>query len=358
SRRRSAPTRRRGPTSSASRRRTATSAWPTWTPRGIGRKSSSGASPASSRRPRPASSSATGSRRTTESASAARRPSRRPTGRSCAASERTYPAPPFGLISNSTRRTSSGKSIAAFTGSPPSPTWKCGCGRNLQRHRLPARRAPHVAVARLGERTGEGGLAVLVAVHEEDGLETLPVQPADEVEQARLVGVGGEVVEDGHLGAEPVRLAEDRDLLAPLHDPPPERVLGHEAHDHHRVSRVLDSVAEVVEDAPGLGHPARREDHHRHAHPVQLLRPARLADVLQPLEAEGVVVGEHVVEELAVVALRVRLEDAGDVDGEGAVHEDGDAGDAVLVPELVERVDELLRAADGEGGDDDLPAPR
>src|SRR5690606_22124501 len=89
----------------------------------------------------------------------------------------------------------------------------------LQLHRLPAL-GDRDAVVALG---AEGRLQVLlplqVAVDEEEAPEPIAVQHPDKVEEAGLVGVGGEVVQDRDLGLAPVRLAEDADLGAPLHDP-------------------------------------------------------------------------------------------------------------------------------------------
>ena len=87
-------------------------------------------------------------------------------------------------------------------------------------------------------------------------------------------------------------------------------------------------------------------------------RVVLVLDVAQRREGED---GAVVLDELArlfVVALGVALEDVGDVHRERAVDEDGQVGDAAGDVQLVQRVDDLLRAADGEGGDDDLALAR
>ena len=83
---------------------------------------------------------------------------------------------------------------------------------------------------------------------------------------------------------------------------------------------------------------------------------ASLADVLQALEAERVLVVQQVLAGLLVEALRVIAVDLGDVQRQRAVHENGDVGNALLVGQLVQQQHELLGAAHGEGRHDDAAA--
>ena len=59
-----------------------------------------------------------------------------------------------------------------------------------------------------------------------------------------------------------------------------------------------------------------------------------------------------------VPLLGVLAEDAGDGDRQRAVDIDGKLGDLLGVDEFVEKQHELLRALDGEGGNDDVSAAR
>ena len=179
-------------------------------------------------------------------------------------------------------------------------------------------------------------------------------------QQLALVGVAAQFVEAGHFRPHRHRLAEDAHLLPLLHQLAAQRVGGLEAGDEHRVARVLDVVAQVVQDAALLAH-ARGGDHDERAvQIVQLLRFGGLADVVQPLEAERVLAVLQPRERFGVEAFRVLAEDRVTLTASGLSDEDGDVGDALVVEQLVQQQHELLRAADGEGGDDDAaaaPAP-
>src|SRR6266852_4630624 len=94
--------------------------------------------------------------------------------------------------------------------------------------------------------------------------------------------------ERSDLGAQAHRLAEHRHLGLLLLDLAPERVFGLEAGNEHGVARILDVVAEVMENASRLAHARGRKNDHRPAQIVQLLRLAGLADVAQAVEAERV----------------------------------------------------------------------
>jgi hypothetical protein len=90
-------------------------------------------------------------------------------------------------------------------------------------------------------------------------------------------------------------------------------------------------------------------------HAVELPGVADVAHVLHQREVEqrGGALDQVLV---AVEEVGVQPEDGGGVDREGAVHEDRDAGDLPAAEELVQAVHQLLGAAHGKGGDQDLPA--
>ena len=75
-------------------------------------------------------------------------------------------------------------------------------------------------------------------------------------------------------------------------------------------------------------------------------------------ELHGFAVALQVAAQLVVVALGMREVDAGDVDRERAVDEDRHVRQPALRAELIEREHDLLRAPDGERGNDHLAAAR
>ena len=74
----------------------------------------------------------------------------------------------------------------------------------------------------------------------------------DPLQQLALVGVAAEFVQAGNLGPHAHRLAEDAHLRPLLHQLAAQRVLRLEAGDQDGVARILDVVAQVVQDAPLL----------------------------------------------------------------------------------------------------------
>ncbi len=96
----------------------------------------------------------------------------------------------------------------------------------------------------------------------------------------------------------------------------------------NRVLRILDVVAEVVEDASGLTHALRGgDDDGGFVEIVEGLRIVDLADEGEILEAEGVALFKEEAVDLLVETLGMEAEDLGRTDGEWAVDVDGDIGD-------------------------------
>src|SRR5690606_39243076 len=109
-------------------------------------------------------------------------------------------------------------------------------------HALPVGGDVDAVVAFAFERGLELRLPRRLAVDEVDVPQAVAVQPAQERQQAGLVGVGRVAVHHGHLGPQRVGLAEDADLRLPLDDALAERVVGAVADDHDGVARVVDVV--------------------------------------------------------------------------------------------------------------------
>ncbi len=124
-------------------------------------------------------------------------------------------------------------------------------------------------------------------------------------------------------------------------------MLGLEADEEHEVAVVTDAVDQVMEDAARLGHPARRHDHGRPAHLVQRLRFLHVAHVPHQREVEQLrAAGDQLFP--LVEDLGVQPEDGRRAHRERAVDEDRHLGNVAETPELVQRVDDLLRPPEGE----------
>ena len=128
------------------------------------------------------------------------------------------------------------------------------------------------------------------------------------------------------------------------------------ADDQDRAPRILDVVLEVVQHAARLAHAARRDDDARLRPVVQGDALVDLVDVVDPLLAEQVGVLLQQPQRLVVEAFRVRPEHLGGPHRHRAVHEDRQVRQPAGVHELVQEVDDRLRAADAERRDDQLAA--
>ena len=153
-------------------------------------------------------------------------------------------------------------------------------------------------------------------------------------------------------------LAEDADLGTLVGQCPAQGVLSHEAHDEDGVPLVADAVDEVVENPAGLAHARGGNDDAGLAQVVELLGFGGVGEVAEGVEAEGTLpVVQELLHRLGVVAILVGSEDGGGRDGHGAVHENGQGGDAPRVVEAVQEVDQLLGALHGESRDNDAASP-
>ncbi len=117
---------------------------------------------------------------------------------------------------------------------------------------------------------------------------------------------------------------------------------------------VGDMVGDVVFHAPRLKHARCGDDDARVGAVVQALRLVDIGDIAQRIETEGVVVETQDVLHVGVEFGQIHAEDMGGVDRQGRIDIDGYARQAPVVVELVEDIDYLLRAPDGETGDDEF----
>ena len=126
---------------------------------------------------------------------------------------------------------------------------------------------------------------------------------------------------------------------------------GLEAGQHDRVARIAAVRLDVVQHAPSLEHPARRDDDRRAAAEVQELRVVHGADEGgQPVHVAELCAGH-------AMLLRVVLVDLGAVHRHRAVQEDRDVGDRARRVEAAQVQEQRLRPADRERREDDDAAP-
>ena len=172
-----------------------------------------------------------------------------------------------------------------------------------------------------------------------------------------VVGVAGQPVEHHHLGLERERPSQDAHLGPAFHQSPAQRVGRLIAGDQDGAARVLDVVLEVVQDAAGLAHAAGRDDDARLGPIVQRDALVDLLDVADVPLAEQVGM-------LAAAAAASRRRSTPGGRGtprwpappSGCPRRSGRSGSRPALIELVQEVDDGLRAADAERRDDQLAA--
>ena len=199
-------------------------------------------------------------------------------------------------------------------------------------------------------------LGIGLAVDDKDAADGFGIEGAREVVgHFAVVSVSGKALYLAHLRLYLAVVSEDANPLQI-------RVLyactercGRAVADHEDSSGgVGDMVCHVVLHAPRLKHARCGDDDAGVGAVVQALRLVDIGDVAQRIEAEWVVVEAQHVLHVGVEFGQIHAEDMGGVDRQGRIDIDGDAGQASVVVELVEYIDYLLRAPDGETGDDEF----
>lgn len=199
-------------------------------------------------------------------------------------------------------------------------------------------------------------LGIGLAVDDKDAADGFGIEGAREVVgHFAVVSVSGKALYLAHLRLYLAVVSEDANPLQI-------RVLyactercGRAVADHEDSSGgVGDMVCHVVLHAPRLEHARCGDDDAGVGAVVQALRLVDIGDVAQRIEAEWVVVEAQHVLHVGVEFGQIHAEDMGGVDRQGRIDIDGDAGQASVVVELVEYIDYLLRAPDGETGDDEF----
>jgi hypothetical protein len=196
-----------------------------------------------------------------------------------------------------------------------------------------------------------------LAVHQDNFLDrALRGDALGEGQQVVAIGVGREAVERDHLRPELAFHAEDANPRAALDDAPAEGLLGLEPHDQNRVLVVLDHRLQVVHDPPAFAHAARGDDDGRVRGRIDGLRLLGLRDVVEAVEVEHRLPADARIDRLAAQALRVQLEDIGDLHAHRRVEIHRHGGDPMPAPQSAEGVQQLLGALQRERRDQHLAA--
>ena len=179
------------------------------------------------------------------------------------------------------------------------------------------------------------------------------IEPALELLSITMRAVGAEHLD---LGSQRHLLIEHLDCRRPVHDAAAERMLRLESDDEDGVARIARVVSQMVEDAPRFHHAGRGDDHHRSVPGIQRLGLAGLTSVADLRVMEEILYTVHEIFR-GVEHFGVHRVNGGGVDGEWAVHVDGDYRYLPIAHEDVQVVHQLLRPANGEGRHEHLSPP-
>ena len=209
------------------------------------------------------------------------------------------------------------------------------------------------------ELFGKHGRDVLVAVNDKY-MRRLRVEGLDPLDEVVMVGVGGKTLEVDDLCLDGDLLTEKLDLLHAVEQSAAQRAGRLEADEHDRAVRAPEVVLQMVADAAGVAHTGGgNDDLGRRVHVQHLRFLARLNKV-------EVGEGEHVravldkIERLLVeIAVQIAAEDGRCRPGKGRVDVHREVRrrlDELLVLDLADKVQKLLRAPDGERRDHNVAA--
>ena len=214
--------------------------------------------------------------------------------------------------------------------------------------------------ALLGEGLGEDILHLVLAMDDEDPL-GLRLEGVHPLQQALPVGMARKAGKLADLGLHLDGLAEELDVRCPLQQGAAQRAHGLIAHEEDGALLPPEVVLEVVADTARLAHSAGRDDDLGHGVGVDGAGLVAGDADLQARELDGVdALGQQGVGLLVEAGGVGILEDAGGLDGQRAVDVDREAavaGDKVLLLDLTDEVEQLLRASHRKARDDHIAAP-
>lgn len=227
-------------------------------------------------------------------------------------------------------------------------------------------RSEVVALGKLGrvrmeaegiELFGKHGRNVLVAVDNKH-MRRLRVEGLDPLDEMIVIGVGRQALEVDDFRLDGDLLAEELDLFNAIEQPTAQRAGRLEADEHDRAVRAPEIVLQVMADTARVAHAGGRDDDlGRRVHVEHLGLLARL-DQVKVREGKHVRAVLHKLERLLVeIAVQVAAEHSRRRLGKGRVDVHREVRrrlDELLILDLADKVQKLLRAAHGERRDDDI----
>ena len=182
-------------------------------------------------------------------------------------------------------------------------------------------------------------------------------QPVDKPVLVRMAAYAGQRVD---LRVDLNVLVEEFDFFQSVNKQPPQRAHRLIADEQHHALLAPEVMLQVMAHASRVAHTAGRDYDLRGLVLVYRLRFRLRHRDLQAGEHDWVDAGAYQRLHLLIDILRVALKkDARRLDGEGAVHVDGEVavpGDEAALLYLADKVQHLLRTADGEGRNDHVAA--
>ena len=209
-------------------------------------------------------------------------------------------------------------------------------------------------------RLGVDGRHLAVAVNHEHMGSLRRIKVLDPVHQVVVIGVRAEAGEVDDLGPDGHVLAEELDTVGPIQQVAAQGARGLEAHEHHGAVGAPEVILQMVADTARVAHTGSGDnDLGGLVHVQQLGLVYRLGQV-QTGEAEHMGAVLHQRQSVLVqIAPQIAAENRGGLLGQRAVHvhrEVLDGRDQIFVLDLADKVQQLLGAAHGEGGDDHVAA--
>lgn len=196
-----------------------------------------------------------------------------------------------------------------------------------------------------------------LSVNEEDAFGRA-VEAEEPSEHFLIIGVSGKAANLFDPGPNRYIHAEEPDLFPAFEDAVSTCADSLVADEEHRVLFEGESFAEVVDDAAAGGHSTGGDDDGSFLDRVDALGVAYADAQVQVARAEDVFAREELFAAAEIEVGDVPAVDVKGFDRHGGIEKDGDAfGNLAGVFQLAEDVEKGLGAPDGEGGDEEHPAP-
>ena len=175
--------------------------------------------------------------------------------------------------------------------------------------------------------------------------------------QQILPGVTGQAADGRNVAIAFVDFAKYAHFRLAVCQPAPHRVRRLPGDDADGVLRILDIVANVMDDTSRFRHTRSGDDDHRVGAFVQRLRLFHRADISQHLEIQRRMTRfRHELARFVIETFQMTLEDIGRIDCQRTIHIHGHARNAIFEHHLIQVIDQFLRASNSKGGHDHFSA--